>query len=45
MAATEGCFSALLELKAKHMVSKEVKQKGRLKVSGSVTPRMFEGSS
>lgn len=45
MPATEGCFSALLEFQAKHMVSREVKQRGHLKVSGSVTPRMLEGNS
>lgn len=44
MSATEGCFSALLEFQAKHMVPKEV-NRGHLKVSGSVTPRMLEGSN
>lgn len=45
MPATKECFSGLLEFQAKHMISREVKQRGHLKVSGSVTPRMLEGNS
>lgn len=45
MPATEGCFSALLEFQAKQMALREVKWRGHLKVSSSVTPRQLEENS
>lgn len=45
MPATEGFFSALLEFQAKQMALGEVKRRGHLKVSVSVTPRELEESS
>lgn len=45
MPATEGCFSALLEFQAKQMALREVKRRGHMKVSGSMTPRELEENS
>lgn len=45
MPATEGCFSALLEFQAKQMALREVKRRGHMKVSGSMTSRELEENS